>query len=171
MWIPYFWNLEFVRVCSLDGRIFYNVYTVKSLKLYFPLVSRTIIYFHVYIISDFPITYRNASVLCQSEYTYLHKTENIFFKSNENTYPKGRALMQMYKCCCPSNEKREFLLCIYVLLENVELIGCSLSVGGPRECTFEGDPWRCDFPGGEESTSRVSDQFYSLNSFNTASHF
>jgi len=55
---------------------------------------------HVYIILDFPITYRNASVLCQSECPCLHQTVNIvvvFAKSNENTYPKGRALMQMYR--------------------------------------------------------------------------
>ena len=61
---------------------------------------RTIIYFHVYILLDFPVTYRNASVLCQSEYTCQHKTVNIvvfFVISNENTYPKGRALMQMYR--------------------------------------------------------------------------
>ena len=47
----------------------------------------------------FPITYRNASVFCQSECACLHKTANMvvfFVKSNENTYPKGRALMQMY---------------------------------------------------------------------------
>jgi len=46
------------------------------------------------------ITYRNDSVLCQSECTCLHKTVNMvvfFVKSNENTYPKGRALMQMYR--------------------------------------------------------------------------
>ena len=61
---------------------------------------RTIIYFHVYIILDFPITYRNASVLCQSECACLHKTVNmvvVFVKSNENTYPKGRALVQIYR--------------------------------------------------------------------------
>ena len=61
---------------------------------------RTIIYFHVYIILDFPVTYRNASVLCQSECACLHKTVNMvvfFVKSNKNTYPKGRALMQMYR--------------------------------------------------------------------------
>ena len=61
-------------------------------------MSRTIIYTHVNTI--FPITYRNASVLCQSEWACLHKTVNIvvfFVKSNENTYPKGRALMQMYR--------------------------------------------------------------------------
>jgi len=42
---------------------------------------RTIIYIHVYIILDFPITNRNASVLCQSECTCLHKTFNmvVFF--------------------------------------------------------------------------------------------
>jgi len=63
-------------------------------------MSRTKIYFHVYIILDFPFTYRNASVLCQSECTYLHKTVNIvvfFIKSNEYTYPKRRSLMQMYR--------------------------------------------------------------------------
>ena len=66
----------------------------------FPLILRTIIYFHVYIILDFLITYRNASVFCQSEGSCLHKTTNIavfFVKSNENAYPKGRALMQMYR--------------------------------------------------------------------------
>ena len=53
-------------------------------------MSRTIIYFHVYIILDFP-----ASVFCQSEYACLHETvnmEDFFVKSNENTFPKGRAL-------------------------------------------------------------------------------
>jgi len=61
---------------------------------------RTIIYFHVYTILDFPITFRNDSVLCQSECTCLYYTVNMvvyFVKSNENTYPKGRALMQMYR--------------------------------------------------------------------------
>jgi len=63
-------------------------------------MSRTIVFFHVYIILDFLITCRNASVLCQSECVCQHKTVNLvvfFVKSNENTYPKGRALMQMYK--------------------------------------------------------------------------
>ena len=56
---------------------------------------RTIIYFYVNIILDFPITY---IVLCQSEWTCLHKTLNmVFIKSNKNTYPKARALMQMYR--------------------------------------------------------------------------
>ena len=61
---------------------------------------RTLIYFHVYIILDFPIAYRNASVICQSEGTCLHKTVNMvvfFIKSIENTYPKGSAIMQMYR--------------------------------------------------------------------------
>ena len=35
------------------------------------------IYVHVNIILDFPITYRNASVLCQSECAWLHKTVNM----------------------------------------------------------------------------------------------
>ena len=37
----------------------------------------TIIYFHVYIILDFPITYRNGAVRFQSECACLHKTVNI----------------------------------------------------------------------------------------------
>ena len=49
---------------------------------------------------DFPITYRNALVLCQSEHACLHITVNtvvFFVKCNENTYPKGRPLMPMYR--------------------------------------------------------------------------
>ena len=48
---------------------------------------RTPKYFHVNIKLDFPITYRNASVLCQSECACLQKTVNmlvLFVKSNEN---------------------------------------------------------------------------------------
>ena len=51
-------------------------------------------------ILDFPITYRHASVFCQSECACLHKTVNMvvfFVEMIENTYPKGRALMQMYR--------------------------------------------------------------------------
>ena len=73
----------------------------KCLKLYFPLMLRTIIYFYVYIILDYPITYKNPSVICESGCACLHKTVNMVVfvvKSNEkNTYPKGRALMQMYR--------------------------------------------------------------------------
>jgi len=39
-----------------------------------------------------PITYRSASVLCQSDWPCLHKTVNMlvfFFLNDENTYPKG----------------------------------------------------------------------------------
>jgi len=51
-------------------------------------------------ILDFRITYKHISVLCQSECTCLHKTVNmvvVYVKSDENTYPKGRALTQMYR--------------------------------------------------------------------------
>jgi len=65
--IHYMRNFKFVRVCSHVGRYFYNVCIVKSLKLCFPQMSRTIIYAHVYIIKDFPITYINALFLCKSE--------------------------------------------------------------------------------------------------------
>ena len=65
--------------------------------------------FHVNIILDFPITYRNATVLCQSECACLHKTVNMvvfFVKSNENTYPKGT---HANVHSCPYNEKREYM--------------------------------------------------------------
>ena len=44
-------------------------------------MPRTIIYVHVYIILDFPITYRNVAILCQSECACLNKTVNmvVFF--------------------------------------------------------------------------------------------
>ena len=67
-------------------------------EIVFSFNVKALIYFHVYILFDIPI--RIASVLCQSECTCLHKTVNIvvfFLKSNENTYAKGRALMQMYR--------------------------------------------------------------------------
>jgi len=47
-----------------------------------------------------PFGYRTAPVLCQLECACLHKTLNmvvVFVKSNENTYPKGRALMEVYR--------------------------------------------------------------------------
>jgi len=40
-------------------------------------MSRTIIYVHVNIVLDFPITYNNASVLCQKECACLHQKVNI----------------------------------------------------------------------------------------------
>jgi len=44
-------------------------------------MSRTIIYVHVNLKIDFPITYQNDSVLCQSECACLHQTVNmvVFF--------------------------------------------------------------------------------------------
>ena len=51
----------------------------------------TIIYFHV-ILLDFPITYRNASVLCQSECTCLHQTVDMvvfFWKMMKTPTQKG----------------------------------------------------------------------------------
>jgi len=63
-------------------------------------MSRTIIYFHVYTLLDFLITYINASVFCQSECACVHNTVNVavfFVKNNENTYQKGRAFMQIYR--------------------------------------------------------------------------
>ena len=53
-----------------------------------------ILYFNVSIILDFIITYINAAVLCQSECAVNMAV--FFFKSNEITYRKGRALIQTY---------------------------------------------------------------------------
>ena len=55
-------------------------------------MTSTIINVHVYIISDFPITYRNASVLCQSECACLYKPVNkvvFFVKMMKITTQKG----------------------------------------------------------------------------------
>jgi len=66
---------------------------------------------NVYIIVDFPITYRNYSVLCQSECACLRKSVNmvVFF---ENTYPKGRALIKDVQSC-PYNEKGELRVSLF----------------------------------------------------------
>jgi len=58
-------------------------------------MSRTIIYFNVYIILYLPITHNNGSVLCQSECACLHKTVNMevfFVKSNEIPNQKGEQI-------------------------------------------------------------------------------
>ena len=96
----FFRIFKIVKVSSLVGRYSEIGCIVKSVKLCFPLTSRTIIYVYVNVILDFPITYRNASVLCQSECGCLHKTLNMvvfFVKSKENTYPKRRVFIQMYR--------------------------------------------------------------------------
>jgi len=51
-------------------------------------------------ILDFPIIYKNAPVLCQSECACLHQTLSMvvfFSKNNKNASRKGGALMQMYR--------------------------------------------------------------------------
>ena len=59
------------------------------------------------------ITYRNASVLCQSECACLHKTVNtvvFFVKSNENTnLPKMESTLANVQNC-PNNEKRKLVI-------------------------------------------------------------
>jgi len=55
------------------------------------------IYVHVNIILDFPITYKNASVLCQSECACLHQTVNRVVFFTKTNCPNGRVLMQMYR--------------------------------------------------------------------------
>ena len=83
----YFRKFKFVRVSSLVQYL-YNMYIVKRFEIVFSFNV------HVYAIN------RNASVICQSECTCLYQTVNMevsFVKSNENTYPEGRALMRIYR--------------------------------------------------------------------------
>jgi len=63
-------------VLSLLGRYFYNMYIVERFEivLSFNVNDNNIV--HVYIIQDVPIRYRHASVFCQSDYAFLHKTVN-----------------------------------------------------------------------------------------------
>ena len=100
-------------------------------------------------ILDFLITYRNASVLCQSECACLHKTVNMvvfFVKSNENTCTE-RESTHANVHSCPFNEMREchtghvdkgcrllqhfrlvVHLCILVYIFHTHVIGCSCIV-------------------------------------------
>ena len=82
-------------------------------------MSGTIIYFHCYIILDFPITYTLLHCFINQECPCIHETVNIVFffvKSNENTYPKGRALMQMYRVV-PVTKRGNYTLSISSLVE------------------------------------------------------
>jgi len=66
---------------------------------------------NVYILLDFPKTYINAKVFCQTECQCLHNTVNMevcCFKTIKNTYPKGRALVPMYRVV--SQTKSEYTL-------------------------------------------------------------
>ena len=89
--------------------------------MWFTYILRTTIYFQINKIVDFPITYRKCSVLCQSECAYLHKRVNMvvfFAKRNENTYPKGRAFMHMYRVVSITKRgNTSFLSNVYVNTE------------------------------------------------------
>ena len=62
-------------------------------------MSTTILYVHVNIPLDFGITSENATALGQSECTLSTSMELFFLKVMKIiiTYPKGRALMQIYR--------------------------------------------------------------------------
>ena len=74
---------------------------------------KTIVNFHVYIILDSPITYKHASVLCQSECACLHETLNIvvFFVKSNNKYLPKRDSTHANVHSCPYNEKSELSVC------------------------------------------------------------
>ena len=62
----------FSRVLSLLGRYFYNMYIANMFEIVCFLVLKTLINVDVYIILDFPITYRNDSVLVnQNAHVYI----------------------------------------------------------------------------------------------------
>ena len=95
-------------------------------------MSRTIIYAHVNIILEFPITFRNTSVLCQSECACLHKTLNMVVfcvKSNENIYPKGILFCSvLFECWNNSNSVHcivnHFWLWLFTLLHTSNMSVC-----------------------------------------------
>ena len=68
--IPYFRNVKFVRVFSLFDKYKKKCYIVNILILYFPEMTRTIVYVHFYLLLDFPIAYASISAC-------LHQTVNI----------------------------------------------------------------------------------------------
>ena len=70
---------------------------VKSCEIVFSLNITDIYTVHVNIILDLLITYKNASAL--QIRTRMSTSDIVFFvtNNNENTYPKGGALMQMYR--------------------------------------------------------------------------
>ena len=79
---------------SLVDRYFYNVF---------------IVHVYVYITLDFPMTYTNASVLCQAEFACLHKTVNVvvfFLKIMKIPTQKGE-----HSCTCTefSHKRKEVI--------------------------------------------------------------
>jgi len=85
---------KFVRVSSLVGKYFYKMYLVKKFELVFS-----------FYVKDTNIIPCLRSIIlsvsaCQSECARRHKTVNMIVflvKRNENTYPKGRARMPIYR--------------------------------------------------------------------------
>jgi len=68
---------------------------------------RTILYFNVYIILDFLITYRNTSMRCQSECACLHKTVNMVKQLLKVVKIPKRESTHANVQSCPYNENRE----------------------------------------------------------------
>jgi len=66
-------------VLSLLGRYFYNLYIVQMFKIVFSFKVKDNNIVQCLQILDIPITYRNASVLCQSDYAGLHEAVNIIW--------------------------------------------------------------------------------------------
>jgi len=76
-------------------------------------MSRTIKYVHVNIILDFPITYKNASVLHHSECACLHQTVNMvvfFLKIMKIPTQKGE---HSCKCTELSLKQKEGMVVVF----------------------------------------------------------
>ena len=73
----------------------------------------------IFNILDFPITHKNTSVLCQPIRmcisTSNSKHGSFLYKINKNTYPKGKAPMQMYRVV-PQKKKTRTLTYLQIKL-------------------------------------------------------
>ena len=60
---------------------------------------------------DFPIIYRNVSVICQSKCACLHKTVNmvVFFVKSNEIHTQKRKSTHANVQSCPSNESRQLV--------------------------------------------------------------
>ena len=115
--IPYFWNVQFVRVSSLVGRCLYNVLLIHVYQkvwncVFLKCQGQLYICPCQQLILDFPLTYRNASVLCESECTCLHKPINmVVLKMTKIPTQKGE---KSWKCTELDLKRKEAKIQIWI---------------------------------------------------------
>ena len=99
------------------------MHIVTRLKLCFPLYM---IYVHVNIILDFPITYKKASVLYQSEWACLHQTVNMvvfFLKIMKIPTKRGEHSCKRTELSLKQKEETDFCFCIMTFRSLLQLTG------------------------------------------------